>query len=128
MKRIIIIGLALLALCAWRYSSLSRHYVSTQGVIVRLHPYEHQSFDYLYVASGASCFGTATAAGLGRDFAGIKIRDPLTVFYDTKHPADSTVEPPVLPGIMAVWFFVFLGAIFSIGVISWFQSRNPGRK
>lgn len=93
MKRIIILGIILLAVAAWRYGSLSRHYVSTQGTISCLHPHEHQSFDYLYTVAGTAYLGTTVPLESGRDFASIKIGDHLTVFYDAKHPADSTAGP-----------------------------------
>jgi hypothetical protein len=121
---IIIAGIVALAICAWRYSSLSRHCVSTQGTVLRLRPSEHQSFDYLYSASGVTHFGTATAQTLGRDLASIKVGEHLTVFYDAQHPDDSTADPPILRGIMSVFGFVFGGAFFSLGVILWHQTRS----
>jgi Protein of unknown function (DUF3592) len=123
----IIVGFILLLFGAWRYSSLSRHYISAQGTILQLYPMEHQSFEYYYTVSRATYFGTTTAQSLDRDLASIKIGDHLTVYYDTKHPADSTADPPSLRGIMSIWAVIFAGTLFSLGTILWSGTRKPGR-
>ena len=125
MKYIIIIaGIGLFAVCGWRYSSLSRHFISTQGTVLRLNPTEHQSFDYLYSADGTTHFGTTTAQSLGRDLSSIAVGEHLTIYYDVLHPDDSTADPPYLRGIMAVCGFIFGGTFFSLGALLCYQTRN----
>jgi hypothetical protein len=117
----------LLALGAWRYSSLSRHYISTQGTVLQLYPMEHQSFEYDYIVSGTTYFGTTTAESAGRDLASVKVGDHLTVFYDAKHPDSSTAEPPNLRGIMAIWAVIFLGTLLSLGTILYYRTCKQKR-
>ena len=133
MKRILIIVVwVLLAMVAWRYGSISqhhfRHYVTASGFIVRLHPDNHQSFDYLYVVSGTTYFGTANASAPGRNFTSLKPGGPLTVYYNVHHPGDSTAEPPAMRGSMSVWFFILVGTLATLGIILWSQTRRPARK
>jgi hypothetical protein len=131
MKRLIIIiwcsSIILLALGAWRYSSLSRHYVSTQGTVLQLYPMEHQSFEYDYIVSGTMYFGTTTAESMGRDLASVKVGDHLNVFYDAKHPGDSTAEPPNLRGIMSICSLIFSGTLLSLGSILYYRTCKRER-
>ena len=124
---VITVVIATIGLFSWRYSSLSRHYVSVQGIILRLYPYSHQSFDYFYTVGNDTHFGTATASGIGRDLAKMKIGDHLTVFYDAQHPADSTAESPSLRGFMSICVFVFGGVFISFGIFLKFRHPSlPG--
>lgn len=121
---IILAGIILLVLGAWRYSSLSRHYASTLATISGLQPQNHASFDYVYTVSGATHSGTAPAQAIGRDLNSLRIGDQVTVFYDTQHPDDSTVEPPNLRGIMSIWMLIFGGILFSTFVVLWSRAHR----
>jgi hypothetical protein len=128
MKRVIIFSLALLALCAWYHASFSRYYVPVRAVFVHFQPNNHKRFDYLYVVSGATYTGAATIVSPKVDLANFRTGTQLTVYYDTQHPANSTVNPAVLRGNKSIWLLIIPGMLILLGIIFWPQPRNPVRK
>lgn len=90
------------SLIAWRSSSITRHSTPTQGTITGLLPHNHQSFEYVYSAAGASHSGTATAGAADRKFESLKVGDSVRVFFDAQNPSVSTVDPPDMPAVHAI--------------------------
>jgi hypothetical protein len=128
MKRLLIFGLALVALCAWYRVSFSRYYVPIRAVFVHFQPNYHKRFDYLYVVSGATYSGSATIASPKVDLTTFRTGTQLTVYYDVNHPANSTVNPGVLRGNKSIWLLFIPGTLILLGIIFWPESRKPIRK
>ncbi|HSY16868.1 MAG TPA: DUF3592 domain-containing protein [Candidatus Acidoferrales bacterium] len=128
MKRVIIFSLALVALCAWYRVSFFRYYVPVRAVLVHFQPNNHKRFDYLYVVSGATYSGAATIVSSKVDLATFRTGTQLTVYYDTQHPANSTVNPTVLRGNKSIWLLIIPGTLILLGIIFCPRPRNPVRR
>jgi len=128
MKRLILFGLALIALGVWYRVSFSRYYVPVRATFVRFHPENHKRFDFLYVVSGATYTGAATISSPKVNLGNFRTGTLLTVYYDVNHPATSTVNPAVLRSNKSIWFLAIPGMLVLLGITFWHQRRNPGQK
>jgi len=62
------------------------------------------------------------------DLAYFRTGSQLTAYYDTQHPANSTVNPAVLRGNKPIWILAVPGTLILLGITFWPQPRNPVRK
>jgi len=127
MKRLIVFGLALVALCVWYRVSFSRYYVPVRATFVNFQSKDHKRFEYLYVVSGTTYTG---AAFLGPKSNPVVYQpgSQLTAYYDANHPANATVNPAVLRDNKPIWILAVPGMLVLLSIIFWPETRNPVQK
>ena len=124
MKRLILFGLVLVALCVWHEVSFSRYYAPVRATFVRFEPKNPKRFEFLYIVSGTTYTGSASIASPKVDLGNFRTGTQLTVYYDVNHPANVTVNPAVLRSNKSIWLLAIPGILILLAIILWPERRK----
>ena len=79
---------------SFRTLTLCVGYQTTAGVISQKFPNNHHGINFSYKVAGRDYEGRGYVGQIGRSFDGIQLGDTVTVFYDERRPASSTLDVP----------------------------------
>jgi hypothetical protein len=95
MWAIFVIAVAILSVIVeFKSLALCIHNQPIKGTITETFPNNHLGLDFNYVVDGHVFNGSRYAGQIGRTFDTIKLGDSVTVFYNEKNPASSTLDNP----------------------------------